>query len=516
MKRALCLLSVCLFCCAVASAQIPQFAQITSTSLEDGAGNKLNGTITFWPVTQSGAQIAPNLTGGGRAVPKSVTWNVVNGVITPTFGSAQLADVTQANPANYCYKDSIHDNVSGNTWTPDACVQPAWNASWCTYNSGAHTTTCNFDNYVPTGTPGALIQSGPPGIGADPNCHSDGIGNLKCGTVSAGGIPTGNVVRAGPVSSVPASWNFDWTSPTAALSSIGGQPLGTAVLLNPGNSQTIIQPYSKPLTLLVTGNSATPGNEGLIIQSNDTGAPTAALVLKTPSATSSSSRNFAFATNGDAAGHLDVCISSAASTDVSCGSVVGYWSAGGYTNSGRVLANSYASPGNSYGNTTEIDVIDTSTFGQPTLGLLGQSASATNSRSFALMPNGAALGELDVLMSSSNTGAPSLSNVPFAIRKTGIVISATQTTVTGTTAGAAVWSQPQQGSSFKQAVLYLNGYENTTGTAQTITLPASFATVAYVTTSGGSCTGVTISGTTLTLPSSMGATQTGLCEVRGY
>jgi len=93
----------------------------------------------------------------------------------------------------------------------------------------------------------------------------------------------------------------------------------------------------------------------------------------------------------------------------------------------------------------------------------------------------------------------------------------TQTTVTGTTAGTAVWSQPQQFSTWKQATIYLNGYENTTATAQTITLPASFAAVGYVITDGGtSCANVTVSGATVTLPVSMGAPQTSLCEVRGY
>ena len=93
---------------------------------------------------------------------------------------------------------------------------------------------------------------------------------------------------------------------------------------------------------------------------------------------------------------------------------------------------------------------------------------------------------------------------------------AVRTTVTGTSAGSAVWSMPQQGTSWKQTIIYLNGYENTTATAQTITLPASFATVGYVVADGGSCAGVTISATTITLPSSMSATQTGLCEVKGY
>ena len=92
----------------------------------------------------------------------------------------------------------------------------------------------------------------------------------------------------------------------------------------------------------------------------------------------------------------------------------------------------------------------------------------------------------------------------------------TQTSVTGTTAGHAVWSEPEQGLSRKSALVYLNGYENTTATAQTITLPTSFATVGYVATDGGSCTGVTVSGATVTLPSSMGGTQTGLCKIEGY
>ena len=92
----------------------------------------------------------------------------------------------------------------------------------------------------------------------------------------------------------------------------------------------------------------------------------------------------------------------------------------------------------------------------------------------------------------------------------------TQTTLNGTTAGTAVWSQPQQFSTWKVAYIYLNGYENTTATAQTITLPAGFATVSAVLTDSGTCTGVTVSGATVTLPASMGAPQTGLCEIRGW
>ena len=92
----------------------------------------------------------------------------------------------------------------------------------------------------------------------------------------------------------------------------------------------------------------------------------------------------------------------------------------------------------------------------------------------------------------------------------------TQTTLNGTTAGTVVWSQPAMDSATKDFLANLIGYENTTGTAQTVTYPVPFATAADVVTDGGSCAGVTSTLTTLTLPSSMGAAQSGRCEVRGY
>ena len=92
----------------------------------------------------------------------------------------------------------------------------------------------------------------------------------------------------------------------------------------------------------------------------------------------------------------------------------------------------------------------------------------------------------------------------------------TQATLPGTSAGSAVSSEPQSGSSYKMALVYLNGYENTTATAQTITFPTAFLTANGVVTLSGSCTGVTASLTAITLPASMAAVQTGLCKVEGY
>ena len=92
-----------------------------------------------------------------------------------------------------------------------------------------------------------------------------------------------------------------------------------------------------------------------------------------------------------------------------------------------------------------------------------------------------------------------------------------QSTLKGTTAGAAISSEPTISSVRKKMRIYLNGYENTTTTAQTIAIPVRFATViGSVGTLSGTCTGLTATTSTVTLPASMSAAQTGLCEFDGY
>lgn len=94
--------------------------------------------------------------------------------------------------------------------------------------------------------------------------------------------------------------------------------------------------------------------------------------------------------------------------------------------------------------------------------------------------------------------------------------NAVQTTVAGTTAGSVMWSEPEQGAATKRLMLYFNGYENTTGTQQDITVPAPYTTVEYVNTAMPACAGVTFYGTTVHLPVSMSSTQNGLCIIEGY
>ncbi|MEM3862179.1 MAG: hypothetical protein QW203_06850 [Thermoplasmatales archaeon] len=92
-----------------------------------------------------------------------------------------------------------------------------------------------------------------------------------------------------------------------------------------------------------------------------------------------------------------------------------------------------------------------------------------------------------------------------------------QTTLTGTTAGTAIWSQPHGGtnSSIKKVIIYLNGYENTTTTAQTISFPYPF-TYTPIITSQPSSFSATVTTTTLTLPTSMTAPVTGWVIIEGF
>jgi len=91
----------------------------------------------------------------------------------------------------------------------------------------------------------------------------------------------------------------------------------------------------------------------------------------------------------------------------------------------------------------------------------------------------------------------------------------TQNTLTGTSAGSIVWSQPMQGSALKLVVLYANGYENTTTTAQSITFTKAFTNTpaVLVNTTGMS---ITVSTTGVTLPASMTAAATGWIIIAGY
>lgn len=89
-----------------------------------------------------------------------------------------------------------------------------------------------------------------------------------------------------------------------------------------------------------------------------------------------------------------------------------------------------------------------------------------------------------------------------------------QATLSGTTAGSAISSQPFQGANFKKFIVYLSGYNNTTGGAQTITFPTAFLHTPVITVN--SLPVCSVSTTQLTLPASMSGPITGWVIVEGF
>jgi len=87
--------------------------------------------------------------------------------------------------------------------------------------------------------------------------------------------------------------------------------------------------------------------------------------------------------------------------------------------------------------------------------------------------------------------------------------------LTGTTAGSITYIQVNSLSTYKKVLLYANGYENTTSTAQTVTYPVAFSAVAAIT---ANTTGMSVSTslTALTLPTLMTAAASGVIVVEGY
>jgi hypothetical protein len=142
------------------------FAQVTVTGshLKDSSGNLIsNATISWAPVDANLHPLAFRAGGAnaGQVVTTPVTAQVTSGVFT-----IQAQDTSLTSPVNVCYLVAVTDNVSGDSLLNQGytCVQPGSGtnaASWCATSGG--TTTCNFDNYVPS-TPGLTpTETGPAG-----------------------------------------------------------------------------------------------------------------------------------------------------------------------------------------------------------------------------------------------------------------------------------------------------------------------------------------------------------------
>src|SRR5579871_1662380 len=122
---------------------------------------------------------------------------------------------------------------------------------------------------------------------------------------------------------------------------------------------------------------------------------------------------------------------------------------------------------------------------------------AIGSTSMALPPGEAALYEGD-----GTTNGLALLIGPLAPG------AATETTLAGTTAGTVKWTMPNQGAYSKKFVAWLTGYENTSGTPQTISFPTAFRQTPVFT--ANTDPEASASTTTLTLPDNMTGTLTGI------
>ena len=112
-----------------------------------------------------------------------------------------------------------------------------------------------------------------------------------------------------------------------------------------------------------------------------------------------------------------------------------------------------------------------------------------------------------VIVSTTTTTTTTQSNV---------TINASQSTLTGTTAGSINYSMPFQGTVYKKFVAYVNSYENDTTTAQTITFPTAFTNAPIIV---ANSTGLTLSADTTTLTISAPnntTTYTGWIILEGY
>ena len=95
-------------------------------------------------------------------------------------------------------------------------------------------------------------------------------------------------------------------------------------------------------------------------------------------------------------------------------------------------------------------------------------------------------------------------------------IFTSQTTTKGTTAGSFIASMPFQGSYYKKVIVYLDGYENDSTTAQTYKFPVAFTYTPSTVNNSASVPGVTVSTTELSLAPDTTTAYTGWIIIEGY
>jgi hypothetical protein len=140
--------------CGAAMAQ--NMMTVTSTSIPNAIGGQLiKGEACVQPTDDAGAPISYKAPGGGQAQHGRVCKiPVANGVL-----SFQLPNVKLTNRTDVRFKLTVTDSTTGQTVLDKGyeALQPSPTAYWC---SGS---TCNLDNFIPSGPPGTMVTVGPQG-----------------------------------------------------------------------------------------------------------------------------------------------------------------------------------------------------------------------------------------------------------------------------------------------------------------------------------------------------------------
>ena len=120
----------------------------------------------------------------------------------------------------------------------------------------------------------------------------------------------------------------------------------------------------------------------------------------------------------------------------------------------------------------------------------------------------------DVTMQNNLTVVGNI-NLSSVITTGSVNIDISQTTITGPTSGSLICSMPYQGSSYKKVIIYCNGYENDTTTAQTYSFPTSFIQNPYVNINQSGIPG-TVTTQSITFGTGSSTVYTGFLVLEGY
>jgi hypothetical protein len=145
-----------------------QTTHIVGTTIVGADGAALQyGQITMQPVDANGNPINVRVGSGGLMVARAAVCLISGGAITTALNGTPCTavDTTLSDPANFCYKTTIRETVSGWTAPVLPCVQP----------SG---TTWSFNTYIPGPSVTAMVIAGPAGP-AGPAGTSGGAANWR-------------------------------------------------------------------------------------------------------------------------------------------------------------------------------------------------------------------------------------------------------------------------------------------------------------------------------------------------